>query len=116
VLVEAILEDRLHSFVREAVNSECAGACVFQAIRGAAFCQTHDAEAGSKPLLRVWPALHDSGYEHLRFGAIFSGPPDDPRRAPLKVTLMGLGHVLPQGGKAPLSVAPSVARYPAIVE
>ena len=99
LVIQPFFQDGLHALEGKGLNGESPGTGPLEALGGVVGCQAHDPEAGAKALLGMWPAFHDPGDELLGAGSGLLGPAGDSRGGPFEMLLMGLGHVLGQGGE-----------------
>src|SRR3990172_2422306 len=106
--VQAVPEDRLDASVGAGANGEGPGAGALQALWAVAAGEPENAEAGAIAHLWMGP-LGEDGLDE-RGGTVSDAlpPADEARGGPGQMLLVGLGHVLGDGGVVAARVAPAV--------
>lgn len=117
LLVEAGLENRLHTFVGEGPQGLGPLTGGFESRVAILPAQAQHAQTGPVALFGMRAAVQDGGHDGRRRGAHGLGPVDQPGGRPVPIALVGQGQVRDHGGVAPLLSAADMARHPlAVVE
>lgn len=104
--VQPGLQDALDTAITQGAAAKGPGAGRLEPLGRVSFPQPQDAQAAAEALLGVPAGLQDGRDERLGHRPRFRGPGHDPRRRPLEISPMGLGHVGRLGGVgAPLGVS-----------
>lgn len=99
--IEIVFENRFNTLIRTRSDSHGSPTSRLQTVVTIAFAQAHDAQTGAEAMLGMG-TRGENGFDDLSAcRAGFFGPPDETRRRPLGVVLVGLGHVGDDGGVTP---------------
>ena len=117
LLVEAGLENRLHTVVGEGPQGLGPLTGGFESRVPILSAQAQHAQTGPIALFGMRAAVQDSGHDGRRRGSHGLGPVDQPGGWPLQIALVGQGQMRHYGGVAPALVAADMACHPlAVVE
>src|SRR5208282_1962486 len=105
-----MFQDRFDVSVGAGAGRHRAGARGLESLSAVALGQPENAEARAVALLGVPALREDRARELPRLGPDALGPAHDPRRRPLQVLLVALGHVLGLRRVTTPLVAPRVRR------
>jgi hypothetical protein len=104
-------QDGLDAAVAQRLQGQGSLASGLQPGRGVALAQPQNAEAGTKALFEMAPALQDGGEQGDRVGAGLFGPAEEAFRRPARPAMRG-GHMGFDGGEAALEMDLGVRRHP----
>ena len=115
--IQALAEHRVDVAVGAGSGHESPSTGGLEPFVAIALCQPQDAETRAVALLGVATFVEDGGHELARARPDARAPRDQPRRSPLQMLLVGLGHVLGFGRVPSAGVAAGVrGQAPPVVE